>query len=410
MFDKAMRTAWVVTFVLMLAPAAEAGREASVGGTVLDENGEKLDGVLVTVFSPDETRTDTTNKKGRFRLMVMDATQTFMVRLEKEGYVPQEGPIELSVGAALNMTWTMAEARATEPMAGSNEAVTLYNEGASAFNSGDYVAARTHFEAALGLEPEMLAAHKVLALVYFQQQEWALAATSAEKVVAEEPDNDSALKIGFDSASRAGLTEQALAFLERLVEVKPDGDTAARVFNQGVADMRDGSVDEAKRRFEQAISIDPGLGAAYNGLATLHLRSEEYDEAMATADRLLEIDPGNAEALGIRYEVFRLTGDEANMQAALEELQSAAPDRIVDAFFQQGVLMFNEGNPEAAVEAFQRVLSADPSNARAYYEIGRAYLSAGDMAKAKESLETFLEMAPNDPEAPSAEEMLGYLE
>ncbi len=128
------------------------------------------------------------------------------------------------------------------------------------------------------------------------------------------------------------------------------------------------------------------------------------------AERLLEIDPGNAEALGIRYEVFRLTGDEEKMQAALDELQSADPDKIVEAFFQQGVLMFNQGNPQAAVEAFQRVLSADPKHSRAYYELGRAYLSAGDMEKAKEALQTFLELAPNDPEAGSAQEMLGYLE
>ena len=98
------------------------------------------------------------------------------------------------------------------------------------------------------------------------------------------------------------------------------------------------------------------------------------------------------------------------MQAALDQLQSADPDRIVDAFFQQGVLMFNEGNSQAAIEAFHRVLAAAPDHARAYYELGRSYLSAGDVGKAKEALEKFLEMAPNDPEAPSAEEMLGYLD
>ncbi len=98
------------------------------------------------------------------------------------------------------------------------------------------------------------------------------------------------------------------------------------------------------------------------------------------------------------------------MNAALEQLQSADPDRIVQAFFQQGVLMFNEGNPQAAIEAFQRVLAADPDNARAYFEIGRAHLSAGDTESAKEALRTFLEMAPNDPEASTAEEMLSYLQ
>ena len=56
------------------------------------------------------------------------------------------------------------------------------------------------------------------------------------------------------------------------------------------------------------------------------------------------------------------------------------------------------------------IVAADPENARAYYELGRSYLSAGDTDKAKEALQQFLSMAPNDPEAPSAKEMLSYLE
>lgn len=412
MLHKSIHAALGTTLVLILATAAEAGREGSLGGTVVNEQGEKLEGVVVTVFSSEETRTGTTNKKGRFRLMVMDATQSFTMRLEREGYLPQEGPIQLAVGSAVNLTWTMVAvpSEGAETVEGSNEAVALYNEGASAFNAGDYAMARSRFEEALSHEPAMLAAQKVLMLVYFQQQEWELAASTAERVMGEEPDNDVALKIGFDSSSQIGQGDRAVVFLDQLVESRRDSDTAARVFNQGVAEMRAGAVDEARRRFEQAISIEPSLGAAYNGLAMLHLQAEEFEPALNTAERLLEIDPGNAEALGIRYEVYRRTGDETKMKAALEELQSADPDRIVEAFFQQGVLMFNEGNPEGAIEAFQRVLSADPENARAYYELGRSYLSAGDMNQAKEALQTFLTMAPNDPEAPSAKEMLGYLE
>jgi len=410
MSNKLIRSGLLMALLLTVTSTADAAREASVGGTIIDANGEKLQGVFVTVSSPEETRTATTNKKGRFRLIVMDATQPFTLKLEKEGFITSEGAIELSVGAALNQTWTLSSADTAIPVAGLNDAVVAYNAAAEAFNAGDYAAARAGFEEALGHDPEMLAAHKVLTLVYFQQQEWQQALSSAEKVVAAEPDNEAALKIGFDASTRLGEMDKSIAFLDQLVEVKPDSDTAARVFNQGVAEMRAGAIDEAKRRFNQAISVDPSLGAAYNGLATLHVQSDEFDEAMAMAERLLEIDPGNPEALGIRYEVYRRSGDEEKMQAALEELQSADPDKVVEAFFQQGVLMFNQGNAEEAVKAFERVISADPQHSRAYFELGRAYLSAGDMEKAKGALETFLEMAPSDPEAPSAQEMLGYLE
>ena len=196
-----------------------------------------------------------------------------------------------------------------------------------------------------------------------------------------------------------------------MIVALPEGPaTATRVFNFGVAENRAGKRDEAVRRFEQAITIDPSLGAAYTGLAALHLEADEFDEVLEISERLLAIDEKNAEALGIRYEAFRRKGDEVNMAAALEQLQSADPDRIVAAFFQQGVLRFNEGNNEGAIEAFERVLAADPEYARAHYQLGRVFLSAGDMARAKTELETFIAMAPDDPEVPVAQEMLSYLD
>ena len=156
--------------------------------------------------------------------------------------------------------------------------------------------------------------------------------------------------------------------------------------------------------------MDPGLGSAYQGLASIYLEDGEYDQALNVAVRLLEFDPGNAEALGIRYEAYRRMGDEENMKAALDELQASDPDRIVDAYYQRGMLLFNEGNGQAAVEAFERVLSADPQHARGHYQLGRAYLSAGDMENGKLYLQKFIEMAPDDPEVPGAKEMLSYLE
>ena len=412
------RKRWIVGALLLLlgASGAEAQRQATIGGRIVDENGVKLAGVVVTVTSPVESRSDTSNKKGRFRLIVMDATEDFIMRLEKEGYQTIERRVVVGVGKDINESITMVAAgrASVEELEQSNQAATAYNEGATAFNAGDFAAARTHFEQALSVAPDpevSLASQRVLTLVYFQLQEWGLAAASAEKVVLAEPDNQAALTVGFDSASRLAQHEQAKAFLDRLIVAQPEGAaTAVRVFNYGVAENRAGNKAEALRRFEQAVSIDPTLTAAYSGLAMMHLEAEEYDRALAVAERLLSIDAENAEALRIRYEAFKRKGDEANMQAALDQLQSADPEQIVSNFYQTGILRFNEGNSQGAIEAFERVLAADPEYALAHYQLGRAFLSAGDMARAKTELEKFVEMAPEDPEVPTAKEMLQYLE
>jgi tetratricopeptide (TPR) repeat protein len=293
---------------------------------------------------------------------------------------------------------------------GNNEAVAAYNAGAEAYNAGDFTRARSSFESALELDPELLPARKVLTLVYFQLQEWGLASQSARLVADAEPDNDAALKVGFDAASQLGDREQAERFLEQLMALGPTPEAAARLFNHGVGDLRAGDRASAKARFQAAVEMDPTLAAAYTGLASLNLEDGNYDEALAIADQLLAVDPGNAEGLGIRYEAYRRMGDEAAATAALDELQAADPERIVDAYYQQGILLFNDGAAQEAVAAFERVLSADPEHARAHYQLGRAYLSAGDYEKAKQYLQRFIEMAPEDPEVPSAREMLSYLD
>lgn len=394
----------------VIAPTAEASREASVGGTVEDTEGNRLEDVRVTVFSEEEERTDTTNRKGRFRVLVMDATQRLMIRLEKEGFVTIERPIDVPVGGTVNTTWQMAPAETAEEVEGSSEAIDAYNAGAASYNEQRFEEARAEFERALELDPELLEARRVLTLIHFQLQDWESAMRSAQELVDREADDEAALTIGFDAATQLGRFDRAEEFLDRLIEVSSSPDVAARIYNLGVARLRAGDRQAAIDRFEQAIAMNPRLGAAYNGLATVYLEDELYDEALAMAERLLEVDPGNAEALGIRYEVYRRQGDEEMMQAALEELQASDPERIVDAYYKQGMLLFDNGQAAEAAEAFQRVLGADPDHARSHYQLARCYLSTNRMEEAKQHLERFLEMAPDDPEAPTAREMLSYLE
>jgi tetratricopeptide (TPR) repeat protein len=62
-----------------------------------------------------------------------------------------------------------------------------------------------------------------------------------------------------------------------------------------------------------------------------------------------------------------------------------------------------------AKEKFGKVLEVDPNYALAHYYLGLINVGLGASAEAKAHLERFLELAPNDQEAKSAREMLGYL-
>lgn len=62
--------------------------------------------------------------------------------------------------------------------------------------------------------------------------------------------------------------------------------------------------DKAKKSFESAIGdyqaalrLDPKLAEAYVGLATLMVRSGRIDQALATVEQALQIEPGSVDAL-----------------------------------------------------------------------------------------------------------------
>ncbi|MES1244788.1 MAG: carboxypeptidase-like regulatory domain-containing protein, partial [Acidobacteriota bacterium] len=71
-----------------LAASAHAVGEGRIIGTVTDDQNAPLAGVKVTLTRPgtDYKQEKTSDAKGKFTLLVLDATQEYTLHLEKEGY------------------------------------------------------------------------------------------------------------------------------------------------------------------------------------------------------------------------------------------------------------------------------------------------------------------------------------
>ena len=104
-------------------PAALAAAEAArVSGRVVDENGALLSGARVVLTRPGTafSQEKSSDAKGQVMLVVLDATVPYQVRVEKAGFEPFEGPLEVQPGANLRLTFTLvhsapAAAAATPP-------------------------------------------------------------------------------------------------------------------------------------------------------------------------------------------------------------------------------------------------------------------------------------------------------
>jgi tetratricopeptide (TPR) repeat protein len=224
------------------------------------------------------------------------------------------------------------------------------------------------------------------------------------------PDDKGALLALYDAYSGTGDRDRAAATMEKLKTLGAEREVGARVFNEGVAAVKESDLEKARERFETALTLDGNLYQAHQPLAQIYAGRGDWESALVHAEALIEKEPKSGRAHVIRYKSLRNLGRMAEAGEALEELRESSPEASVEIFFEDGLEEFSSGQPSLALESFRRVLEIDPDHPRAHYQLGLSYVSLGEHDLAGEALQRFIELAPDDPEVASAREMIRYLE
>ncbi len=418
---KGLRAQMLMSLVLLLAGngIAEAQAFGRVTVVVKDVKGEALQGVkvIVTCDELERFREETeTNKKGKAVVSFTDATKVYNFRFEYPDYQPADMPIKPEIRGNLTREVTLSEGQVVTTNEGGAEsrvifspAEKLFNEGVVILKEGDFAGAKTKFMEALGKNDKMAAAHAALAGVYLEEKNYQAALGSINSYMEHEPGNPNGFFMLYDAHSGLGNQKEADAALKALKAADRGGDTVTLIYNAGVEATKTGNNASAKARFTEALEIDPSFKPAIFALAVIHGKEGSHQQAAEYAEKHLAHEPGNKRTLRIRWDAYRQLGDEEKTKMAFDDLAAADPKVLATEFYNKGNDLFESGDTAAAIAEFKRVLEVDPEHARAHYRLGVCHVGTGDNAKAKEHLGKFLEMAPEDPEAPTAKDMLGYL-
>jgi len=416
---RTLRAAWPLALAALLVPGLLfAQAQGRVKVTVVDEKGEPVPGVAVTITSDEigyhkEIETD---KKGQLAVIFVDATRAYSFRLEKEGYKPVTEQVDPLSGGNLEKEIVLpskgsaAAGGSIEAGPTTDPAVNVFNEGVTALQAGDRDTAKQKFRRAMELNSRMPQAPAVLAGIYADEGDAEQAVAMAEKALAIDPDNARALRVLYDVYRQRGEQAEADEVLERMKTAEGGTETAIRIFNEGAEAARLGDLDGARARFEEALEVDPELAAAHGALARVYYVQEQFDQAIAAAEKAYQLDPGQASALKYAYESHRRKGDTEQARRVFAEMAEADPVGTATALYERGIAMFNAGDMEGAAQALEQALEANPDLPKGHYTLGLAYVNTGDSGKAKEHLQRFLELAPEDPDAGTAREMLEYLD
>jgi tetratricopeptide (TPR) repeat protein len=175
------------------------------------------------------------------------------------------------------------------------------------------------------------------------------------------------------------------------------GPKSVRTYNEGVEAQRLGDLELAAEKYREAAELDPELAAAHTALAAVSLLQEDHATAAAEAEAALAIDPTDVRAMQLRFDAYRLLGDEAKAAEAAEQLRQIGD--LGDAaarIFNEGVDAFNAGDTATAQSKFKQVVELDPSNVTAYVALSQVSLTQGAPAEALAMAQQALELEPDN--------------
>ncbi|MCG8462631.1 MAG: tetratricopeptide repeat protein, partial [Holophagales bacterium] len=292
----------------------------------------------------------------------------------------------------------------------SNEAIAAFNAGLTAQRERDLDTARAKLEQALAADPELGPAHVALGQVMLDQEDYAGALESADRALGLATARVDALRVKYQALRALGRQEEAESLSAELESAEDAVASARRIYNEGGAAFQAGDQATALDKFRRAAELDPSLVDAHHAVATLELAAGDHEAAANAAEQALSLGSDKLETLRVLYSAYEALGRIDELTEIAPRLAAVDPDFGGAKLVEQAAELWNGGQAARAVALSRQALAIDPSIGKAYYFLGLDHLSGGRNAEAREALEKFLELTPDDPEAATAKEMLGYIQ
>ena len=168
-------------------------------------------------------------------------------------------------------------------------------------------------------------------------------------------------------------------------------------------------LDAASAELQKVLAKEPDNPQALRVQAAVLGKKGDTDGAVAALQGLLDVDPENTEALQAMVETLVAAGRDEEAQQYMDRLPEGA---TIDptAYLNRGIVRYNEGDMEGAMEFFMKAQEHNPDEATVYYYRGLAYLAQEQNDLAKADFEKLLEIDPEHPKAAEVQEFLGFLQ
>lgn len=182
----------------------------------------------------------------------------------------------------------------------------------------------------------------------------------------------SALAVGY---TNIGRYQQGLDNGEHAVELDAMDADAHRSY--AISLIYVGLRDEAIRQLEDAVNINPNLVGPYFELAGQYGVGDLTEEAVATYEKILTIDPRSAKAMLRMCELYFKVGEARQAEGYCDDAIQVNPN-YKEAYRQLGMVNYSRRNYEGAITNFETCEKLGSTEIQCYYLRGLAHYYLAD--------------------------------
>lgn len=176
-------------------------------------------------------------------------------------------------------------------------------------------------------------------------------------------------------------------------EEAPD---AEPIMRKAAEALQAGDYATAAKRARDVIAIDPkGYPYAYVILGDVALAQKQYQEALESYKKALELDPDDGWAAQRMAQVYQKLGKLPEARALLRKFTADHPGADADTWDALAWIELDLGDMKRAEEAFKKALEAsDGKDAEAWYGLAMIHARRGDPIAVQKDLEALFALQP----------------
>ena len=254
--------------------------------------------------------------------------------------------------------------------------------------------AERSFQKALELDTHSVDAMNGLMRTYLIQKQPDKAIEAAKVQIAKVPDSSPFYDLmGTALFESKKDSRSAKAAFRKSIEL--DKTNADAYLKLGQVLLAEGVPDQAITTCQQGIKDNPRDIALYIFLGELNEQRQNWNDAKAAYQKVLEIQPDNAIASNNLAYLMLQQGGSVDVALAMAQTARRAMPESASAADTLGWAYYQKGAYATSIDLFKEALKKKPNDPTFHYHLGLAYQKTDQPAAAREQLKQVLKISPN---------------